>query len=109
MTTAAQFLLSSILALLPSPHLRDSLKALLFLLLQGHGKARPQHSKTKSPSAPSRFLNRYPWPTRALIRLARKEAQKALDRARRRKGPKPRLPASGWWPTPPVERYYLLE
>ncbi|AFV77247.1 transposase family protein (plasmid) [Thermus oshimai JL-2] len=91
MKPAAQALLSRILALLPSPHLRDSLKALLLLLLQGHGKARPQHSKTKSPSALSRFLNRYPWPTRALIRLARKEAEKALDRARRRRRPKPRL------------------
>jgi hypothetical protein len=60
-------------------------------LLTGHGKARPQQGKTKSPSALSRFLNRYPWPTRALIRLVRKEAQEALDRARRRKGPKPRL------------------
>jgi hypothetical protein len=76
---------------MPTPHLRESLKALLFLFLTGHGKARPQHGKTKSPSALSRFLNRYPWPTRALIRLVRKEAQEALDRARRRKGPKPRL------------------
>jgi hypothetical protein len=65
MTQAAQSLLSAILALLPSPHLRDSLKALLFLLLQGHGKARPQHSQTKSPSALSRFLNSCPWPIRA--------------------------------------------
>ncbi len=38
-----------------------------------------------------RFLNRYPWPTRALIRLARGEGEKALDRARRKRGPKPRL------------------
>ncbi|RTI01902.1 transposase, partial [Thermus scotoductus] len=99
MTRAAQDLLSRILALLPSPHLRDSpkispvglTKALLLLLLQGHGKARPQHTKTKSPSALSRFLNHYPWPTRALIRLAREEAEKVLDRARRRRGPKPRL------------------
>ncbi len=104
MKPAAQALLSRILGLLPSPYLRDSLKALLLLLLQGHGKARPQHSKTESPSALSRFhlltqmcspcggsRNRYPWPTRALIRLARKEAEKALDRARRRRGPKPRL------------------
>ena len=91
MHTAAQSLLSAILALLPSPHLRDSLKALLFLLLQGHGKARPQHSQTKSPSALSRFLNSYPWPTRALIRLARQEAEKTLHLARRRRGPKPRL------------------
>ncbi|GIW36923.1 MAG: hypothetical protein KatS3mg073_1068 [Meiothermus sp.] len=91
MTQAAQSLLSAILALLPSPHLQESLKALLLLLLHGHGKARPQHSKVKSPSALSHFLNGYSWPTRALIRLVRKEAQEALDRARRRKGPKPRL------------------
>lgn len=91
MPQAAQSLLCTLLALLPTPHLRESFKALLFLLLTGHGKARPQHSQTKSPSALSRFLNQYPWPTRALIRLARKEAQKALDRARPRRGPKPRL------------------
>ena len=91
MTQAALSLLWTILTLMPTPHLRESLKALLFLFLTGHGKARPQHSKTKSPSALSRFLNRYPRPTRALIRLVREEAQKALDRARRRKGPKPRL------------------
>ncbi|MGK0617278.1 transposase [Meiothermus cerbereus] len=91
MQRAAQVLLSRILALLPSPYLRDSLKALLLLLLQGHGKARPQHSQTKSPSALSRFLNLYPWPTRALIRLTRREAEKALEGARRRGGPKPRL------------------
>lgn len=83
------------LALLPSPHLQKSLKALL--LLHRHGKASPRHSKVRSPSALSRLrlLNRHPWPTRAPIRLARKEAQGALDRARRRtrrrKGPKPRL------------------
>ncbi|AEB12767.1 transposase IS4 family protein [Marinithermus hydrothermalis DSM 14884] len=91
MTQAALSLLWTLLALLPSPHLQESLKALLLLLLHGHGKARPQHSQVKSPSALSRFLNRYPWPTRALIRLARKEAEKALDRARKKKGPKPRL------------------
>ena len=84
MTQAALSLLWTILTLMPTPHLRESLKALLFLFLTGHGKARPQHSKTKSPSALSRFLHRHPWPTR-------EEAQKALDRARRRKGPKPRL------------------
>lgn len=91
MTTTAQSLLSAILARLSSPHLQASLKALLLLLLQSHGKARPQHSPTKSPAALSRFLNRYPWPTRALIRLARAEGEKALDRARRKRGPKPRL------------------
>ncbi len=104
MHQTAQALLWTLLALLPTPHLRESLKALLLLLLTGHGKARPQHSKTKSPSclrksvcptgkatALSRFLNRYPWPTRALIRLARKKAQETLHRARPRRGPKPRL------------------
>ncbi|GAA6744251.1 transposase [Thermus antranikianii] len=104
MHQTAQALLWTLLALLPTPHLRESLKALLYLLLTGHGKARPQHSRTKSPSclrksvcptgkatALSRFLNHYPWPTRALIRLARQEAQEALHRARPRRGPKPRL------------------
>ncbi|HEU4742463.1 MAG TPA: transposase [Meiothermus sp.] len=91
MTQAALSLLWTLLAQLPTPHLQESLKALLLLFFQGHGKARPQHSKTKSPSALSRFLGRYPWPTRALIRLAREKAQEALDRARKRKGPKPRL------------------
>jgi len=84
MHQTAQARLWTLLALLPTPHLRESLKALLYLLLTGHGKARPQHSRTKSPSclrksvcptgkatALSRFLHRYPWPTRALIRLAR--------------------------------------
>ena len=87
--TAAQSLLSAILALLPGPHLRDSLKALRFLLLPGHGQARPQRSQTKSPSALSRFLNSYPWPTRALIRLARQEAETTPHLARRRRG--------SWW------------
>ena len=100
MTHAALSLRWTILTLKPTPHLRESLKTLLFLFLTGHGKARPQHSKTKSPArcfphgtaaAHSRFLNRYPWPPRALIRLVREEAQQALARARRRTGPKPRL------------------
>ncbi len=69
-------------------------KALLLLLLTGHGKARPQHSKTKSPSTLSRFLNRYPWPTRALLRLTRNKAQEALHQTRPKRGPKPRLL---WW------------
>ncbi|BCP66821.1 hypothetical protein TthHB5018_17550 [Thermus thermophilus] len=47
MRPAALSLLWTILALMPTPHLRESLKALLFLFLTGHGKARPQHSKTK--------------------------------------------------------------
>jgi len=83
MHTAAQSLPSAILALLPSPHLRDFLKALRFLLLQGQAPAQPDQVP--------RFLNSYPWPTRALIRLARQEAETTLHRARRRRGPKPRL------------------
>jgi len=89
MPQAALSLPWPLLALLPSPHLQNFLKALL--LLHRHGKTRPGHSKVRSPSALSRLLNRHPWPTRALIRLVRKEAHVALDRARRRKGPKPRL------------------
>ncbi len=52
MKPAALSLMWHILALMPTPHLQESLKA----LLTGHGKARPQHSQTQSPSALSRFL-----------------------------------------------------
>jgi hypothetical protein len=65
-------LLSAIPVVPLSPHLRESLKALLPLFLQGHGKARLQHSKTMPSSALSPFLNRYPWPTRTVICLGLK-------------------------------------
>lgn len=52
MTHTAQFLLSAILALLPTLHPQASPQALLLMPSHGHGKARPQHSLT-SPLRPS--------------------------------------------------------
>jgi hypothetical protein len=42
------------------------------MFLQARGYPLPQHSTTKSPSALSRFLNHYSWPTRQVICSVRK-------------------------------------
>jgi hypothetical protein len=63
---------------MPTSYQRASLKAMLALFLEARGIALPEHSKHKSPSALSRFLNLYSWSTRAFIRLLRKYALQAL-------------------------------
>jgi len=67
----AQGLVYTLLNLMPSTYQRDSLQALLGLFLEAQGHPLPEHSKTKSASALSRFLNVYPWSTRRLIRSTR--------------------------------------
>jgi len=56
---------------MPSIYQQDSLQALLGLFLEGQGISIPEHCKTKSASALSRFLNEYKWPTRQVIRAVR--------------------------------------
>jgi hypothetical protein len=68
----AQALVAMLLNLMPTDYQRDNLQALLGLFLQARGYPLPQHSTTKSPSALSRFLNHYSWPTRQVIRSVRK-------------------------------------
>jgi hypothetical protein len=63
---------------MPSQYQRDSLQALLGLFLEAQGNPLPQHSKVKSASALSRFLNIYPWPTRKLIRTIRQIVLKQI-------------------------------
>jgi hypothetical protein len=63
---------------MPSHYQRDSLQARLGLFLQAQGHPLPQHCKAKSASALSRFLNRYPWSTRKLIRTTRHIALKQI-------------------------------
>ena len=41
---------------------------MLGLFLEAQGYSLPQHSKTKSPSALSRFLNISDWSTKSVIR-----------------------------------------
>jgi hypothetical protein len=67
----AQQLVYILLSLMPSSYQRDNLETMLGLFLQAQGHPLPQHSKTKSASALSRFLNVNRWSTRQLIRTAR--------------------------------------
>ena len=59
---------------MPSTYQQDSLQAMIGLFLEGQGISLPEHCKTKSASALSRFLNEYKWSTRQLIREVRKVA-----------------------------------
>jgi hypothetical protein len=68
---------------MPSRYQRQSLQALLGLFLESKGHGLPEHNALVSPSALSRFLNRYAWSTRAVIRRVRAELLeqiKAQDR-----------------------------
>lgn len=68
---------------MPSVYQQDSLQALLGLFLEGQGIPLPEHCKTKSASALSRFLNEYKWSTRQVIRAVRSSAlQQILSQSR---------------------------
>jgi hypothetical protein len=67
----AQQIVYTLLSLMPSQYQRDNLEAMLGLFLEAQGRPLPQHCKTKSASALSRFLNIYSWSTRKLIRTTR--------------------------------------
>ncbi len=67
----AQGLVYSLLCLMPSAYQKASLKALLGLFLEAQGHALPAHTQVKSASSLSRFLNRYHWSTRLVIRTTR--------------------------------------
>jgi hypothetical protein len=56
---------------MPSAYQKASLSALLGLFLEAQGHALPAHTRVKSASSLSRFLNRYGWPTRQVIRTTR--------------------------------------
>ena len=74
----AQVLVNLLLSLMPSYHKTPSLPALLGLFLQAQGSPLPQSCQAKSPAALSRFLNRYDWPTRTLIRQVRSHLVQTL-------------------------------
>lgn len=79
----AQALVSGLQTFMPSLYQQDSLPALLGLLLEGQGIPLPEHCKTKSASALSRFLNEYKWSTPRVIRAVRKAAlQQILSQPR---------------------------
>ena len=51
---------------------------MLGLFLEAQGYPLPEHSKTKSSSALSRFLNINPWSTRDMIRIVRSHILKEV-------------------------------
>ena len=64
----AQNLVYTLLSLMLSVYQQENQGAMLGLFLEAQGYPLPQHSKTKSPSALSRFLNISDWSTRSMIR-----------------------------------------
>jgi hypothetical protein len=86
--THAQKLVYDLLDLMPSNHQRASLKTMLALFLEARGAALPEHAERKSPSALSRFLNLYGWPTRAVVRTMRREVSEMMLE-RRKAGRRP--------------------
>ena len=63
---------------MPSAYQRENFEAMLGLFLEARGYPLPQHSKAKSPSALSRFLNIYDWSTRKIIRTTRQYILKQI-------------------------------
>ena len=56
---------------MPTVYQKQSLEATFNLFLQATGNSVPEHCQYKSPSAISRFLNKYSWSTRSLIKIFR--------------------------------------
>lgn len=66
-----QNLVTTLLGLMPTIYQKETLEAIFGLFLQATGNDLPEHCQSKSPSAISRFLNRYSWSTRSLIKVFR--------------------------------------
>lgn len=71
---SAQDLVYDITSLMTMQYQKNNLEAMLGLFLEAQGHPLPEHSKTKSASALSRFLNINPWSTREMIRIVRNHA-----------------------------------
>ena len=74
----AQNLVYTLLSVMPSVYQQENLEAMLGLFLKAQGYPLPEHSKSKSPSALSRFLNVYDWSTRSVIRTTRNRVIKEI-------------------------------
>ena len=81
MLAHAQELVYNLSELMPTQYQKENLEAMLGLFLEGQGHPLPQHSKTKSPSALSRFLNINPWSTREIIRIVRNQVLETVLKA----------------------------
>lgn len=86
----AQGLVYTLLSLMPSTYQQQNLEAMLGLFLEAQGYPIPDHCKSKSASALSRFLNIYDWSTRSVIRTTRARIIKEIL-SQCPSGPKPSL------------------
>ncbi len=73
MLATAQELVYNLKDLMPTRYQKDNLEAMLGLFLEAQGHPLPEHSKTKSASALSRFLNINHWSTRGMISIIRNQ------------------------------------
>ena len=76
----AQELVYRLVCLMPSSYQKTSLNALFGLFLEAQGHALPQHTRVKSASSLSRFLNHYNWSTRSVIRTTRQVVLQQVTR-----------------------------
>ncbi|MEO0756416.1 MAG: transposase [Cyanobacteria bacterium J06648_16] len=75
----AQGLVYSLVCLMPSVYQKASLQAMLGLFLDTQGHALPAHTQVKSASSLSRFLNRYQWSTRSVLRTTRQSILQQIE------------------------------
>lgn len=87
----AQGLVYTLMNLMPSEYQKNSLRALMGLFLEATGRSLPEHSQTVSASALSRFLNKYTWSTRAVIRAVRADIVAQILSDQRPRGRRPIL------------------
>ena len=80
MLATAQELVYNLKNLMPTKYQKDNLEAMLGLFLEAQGHPLPEHSKTKSASALSRFLNINHWSTRRVIRTIRNQVLEVVLR-----------------------------
>ncbi|MGH7998233.1 MAG: hypothetical protein ACREPR_02060 [Brasilonema sp.] len=66
--------------LMPTQYQKDNLDTMMGLFLEAQGHPLPEHSKTKSPSALSRFLNMNPWSTKDMIRIVRSHVLETVSK-----------------------------
>ncbi|MEO0843103.1 MAG: hypothetical protein AAF063_29965 [Cyanobacteria bacterium J06643_5] len=81
MLTHAQELVYTLKDLMPTQYQKENLEAMLGLFLEAQGHPLPEHSKIKSASALSRFLNINLWSTRGIIRAVRNQVLQVVLKA----------------------------
>ena len=81
MLAHAQELVYTLKELMTTQYQKDNLETMLGLYLEAQGHPLPEHSKTKSASALSRFLNLNSWSTGKIIREIRRSILEVVFKA----------------------------